>query len=161
MTIVYTKDKLYRTGETAELTFASFFNLIDELVQLDVVRLGPKYRKHNQLALYSKKESDVIALYTMHATTDNDNANIGKCISDLLGKETNFDYYVGATHIMIQGGPSEEKGKVYPGIQLYGEAPASEEIQQEKTKRKVYRINFGVPQPSIIGLEWLHEPIFG
>ena len=158
MAITYSKEKFYRTGDTTELTFASFFNFIDEFVQSNAIRSGPKYRIHNQLALYSKKEREVIVLYTFRTTSDNDTAtNISKCIKDLLTKDSNYDYYVAATNTMIEGATSEDKGKSYPGIQLYGEDGGSEDRQEEKTKRKVYRINFGVPQPNIIGLEWLHE----
>lgn len=161
MTITYTKEKFYRTRDTTELTFASFFNFVDEFVQSNAIRSGPKYRIHNQLALYSKKEGEVIVLYTIHTSSDNDTAtNISKCIRDLLTKESSYDYYVAVTNTVIEGATSEDKGKSYPGIQLYGEDRGSEDIQQEKTKRKVYRINFGVPQPNIIGLEWLHEAKF-
>jgi hypothetical protein len=158
MSILYTKEILHRS-DTSELTFALFFKLVDEFVHSNTILLGPKNSIHNQLALYSRKKGAEIVLYTMHTTSDNDNTNIGKCISDLLAKEPDYDYYVGVNNIVIGGGTSENKGKEYPGIQLYGEDRSSdkfEDVQQEKKKRKVYRINFGVPQRTVIGLEWLH-----
>jgi hypothetical protein len=160
MTVVYTKEKLYRTGDRTGLTFASFFNLMDEFVRSDAIRLGRKNRIDNRLALYLKKESDVIVIYTMRTTSDDDDTNTGKCISDLLNRESDYDYYVGVNNISIKGGTSEDEGKIYPGIQLYGQDHRSEDIQHEKTKRKIYKIIFGQPQMNMVELEWLHEVQF-
>lgn len=58
MTILYTKEKLFRFGDGSELTFGAFFNLIDEFIQSDTIHYSPKYYQNirNRIALYSKKE---------------------------------------------------------------------------------------------------------
>ena len=59
MTIIYAKEILHRPGDTSELTFDEFFNLVDEIIQSDTIRYGQEYRVNNQLALYSKEKDSI------------------------------------------------------------------------------------------------------
>jgi hypothetical protein len=151
MTILYTKEKLFRFGDGSELTFDAFFNLIDEFVKSDTIHYSPKYYIRNRIALYSKKEKDTIVLFTMHTTSDNDNVSIGKSVYDILSKESKYDYYIAVIQTMIEG-VGEEEGKRYPAIQLYGQDNSSEDIGQEKTEPRVYKIELEKPDGRIIEL---------
>ena|SRR5215203_5218694 len=154
MTIFYTKETLYRPDDTPELTFDVFFNLIDELIQSETLHYSPR-NIWNHLALYSKGDRESIALFTIHTTSENDNKNIGRFISDLLSKESNYECYVAVTQTSITGA-GEEEGKIYPAIQLYGQDKSSGDIQQEGKKLRLYKIEFEKPQGRIIGLERQH-----
>ena len=152
MTIIYSKEILHRPGDTSELTFSKFFNLVDEIIQSYTIRYGPEYRISSQLALYSK-ENDSITLFRIHTTSDDDSVNIGKCIEEILSRESNYDYYVGGTQILAEGGTSEDKGEKIPAFNLYGRDLKSEDVPQENPKRRVYKLKFGVPRLDIIGFE--------
>jgi hypothetical protein len=74
---------------------------------------------------------------SIYTTSENDNKNIGRFISDFLSKESDYKYHVAVTQTSITGA-GEEEGKIYPAIQLRGEDHSSENIRQERKKQTLY-----------------------